>query len=145
MTQSSYTALVCESLSDDLSGLALRDLPLAPPGPGQVRVKIRAAALNFPDYLMTQGRYQFKPDLPFVPGLEAAGEVDAIGTGVTDLALGARVLVHVRCGALAEAIVVDADDARPIPPGMDFAAGAAFHAAAITAYVALVQIGRAHV
>ena len=142
MTQSSFTALVCESLSDDLSGLALRSLPLAPPGPGQVRVKIRAAALNFPDYLMTQGRYQFKPDLPFVPGLEAAGEVDAIGTGVTDLALGARVLVHVRCGALAEAIVVDADDARPIPPGMDFAAGAAFHAAAITAYVALVRRAR---
>ena len=83
MTQSSFTALVCESLSDDLSGLSLRSLPLAPPGPGQVRVKIRAAALNFPDYLMTQGRYQFKPDLPFVPGLEAAGEVDAIGTGVT--------------------------------------------------------------
>ena len=142
MTQSSFTALVCESLSDDLSGLALRSLPLAPPGPGQVRVKIRAAALNFPDYLMTQGRYQFKPDLPFVPGLEAAGEVDAIGTGVTDLAPGARVLVHVRCGALAEAIVADADNVRPIPLGMDFAAGAAFHAAAITAYVALVRRAR---
>ena len=58
MTQSSYTALVCESLSDNLSGLTLRALPLAVPGPGQVRVKIRATALNFPDYLMTQGHYQ---------------------------------------------------------------------------------------
>ena len=96
-----YAALVCESLSDDLAGLAVRSLPLPVPGPGQVLLRVRAAALNFPDFLMTQGRYQFKPDLPFVPGLEAAGEVMAIGAGVTDIKRGDTVVVHARTGAIA--------------------------------------------
>jgi len=134
-----YAALVCESLSDDLAGLAVRSLPLPVPGPGQVLVRVRAAALNFPDFLMTQGRYQFKPDLPFVPGLEAAGEVMAIGAGVTDVKRGDTVVVHARTGAIAECMLVSQAEVRAIPPGLDFAEAAAFHAAALTAYVALVR------
>ena len=134
-----YAALVCESLSDDLAGLAVRSLPLPVPGPGQVLLRVRAAALNFPDFLMTQGRYQFKPDLPFVPGLEAAGEVMAIGAGVTDIKRGDTVLVHARTGAIAECMLVSQAEVRAIPPGLDFAEAAAFHAAALTAYVALVR------
>ena len=134
-----YDALVCESLSDDLSGLAIRSLPQPVPGPGQVLVKVRAAALNFPDFLMTQGRYQFKPELPFVPGLEAAGEVMAVGTGVSAIKTGEAVVVHARAGAIAECMLVSQAEVRAIPPGLDFVAAAAFHAAAITAYVALVR------
>ena len=134
-----YAALVCESLSDDLSGLAIRSLPLPVPGPGQVLVKVRAAALNFPDFLMTQGRYQFKPELPFVPGLEAAGEVMAVGAGVGDVKAGDAVVAHARTGAIAECMLVGQSEVRAIPSGLDFADAAAFHAAAITAYVALVR------
>jgi NADPH2:quinone reductase len=142
MTTSTCRAFVCETLTDDLSGLAVRTVPLPDPAPGQVLVKVRAAALNYPDYLMTQGRYQFKPELPFVPGMEAAGEVMAAGEGVKGFASGDRVLVHVRQGALAECMVADASLVRSIPQGLDFAQGAALHAAAITAYVALIH--RAH-
>lgn len=134
-----YAALVCESLTDDLSGLFIRSLPLPTPGPMQVLLKVRAAALNFPDYLMAQGRYQTKPALPFVPGLEAAGEVLAIGAGVTGLQAGSAVVAHVRTGAIAECMVVERNEVRAIPHGLDFAEAAAFHAAAITAYVALVR------
>ena len=134
-----YAALVCESLSEDLSGLAIRRLPLPSPAAGQVLIKVRAAALNFPDFLMTQGRYQFKPELPFVPGMEAAGEVVAVGEAVTSCKAGDAVLAHMRSGALAQYILVTAADVRPIPAGLDFASAAAFHAAAITAYVALVR------
>ena len=134
-----YRALVCESLSDDLSGLAIRSLPLPSPGAGQVLIKVRAAALNFPDFLMAQGRYQFKPALPFVPGMEAAGEVLAVGTDVASCKAGDAVIAHVRNGAIAGCLLVAEADVRAIPSGLDFAAAAAFHAAAITAHVALLR------
>jgi len=137
-----YPALVCEALTEDLSGLAVRSVAVPAPDAGQVLVRVRAAALNFPDYLMTQGRYQFKPPMPFVPGLEAAGEVIATGSGVAHVGAGDAVVVHARHGALAGAMIADAGAVRPMPPGLDWAAGAAFHAAALTAYVGLVR--RAH-
>ena len=68
-------ALVVERLSDDLSGVTLADLPPPARAPGEVLVQVRAASLNFPDLLMTRGEYQLKPPLPFVAGLEFAGEV----------------------------------------------------------------------
>ncbi|MEK9720844.1 MAG: alcohol dehydrogenase catalytic domain-containing protein, partial [Quisquiliibacterium sp.] len=78
MTQSCL-ALVCRALSDDLSGVAIESIDLPAPGPGQALVRIAAASVNFPDLLMTRGGYQFKPELPFVPGLEAAGHIVALG------------------------------------------------------------------
>jgi len=68
-------ALVCEATADDLSGVTIGALPVPRPGPGEVLVKVRAASLNYPDVLICQGRYQLKPDLPFVPGMDLAGDV----------------------------------------------------------------------
>ena len=133
-----YRALVCSHLSGDLSGVGLQTLPMRAPAPDQVRVRIRAAALNFPDLLMTEGKYQLKPPLPFVMGLEAAGEVAEVGSDVTGWSVGDRVLVHRKTGAFAEQALVQPNQLRKIPGNLDFARAAAFPASAITAYVSLV-------
>lgn len=142
MLPSSYPALVCHALSDDFSGVSIRDLPMQAPAPGEVLIRVRAAALNYPDVLMTQGRYQFKPDLPFVPGLEAAGEVVATGEGVAGLHVGDQVLATTRQGAFAAYLRADATRVRALPVGLSWAQAAAHHAAALTAYVALVVRAR---
>jgi NADPH2:quinone reductase len=95
-------ALQVRQLLPDHAGAALVDLAVPEPGPGEVRVRVRAAAVNFPDLLMTGGGYQLKPDLPFVSGLELSGEVDALGDGVTDWAVGDAVIGGNRFGAMAE-------------------------------------------
>ncbi len=134
-------AIVVEHLSDDFSGVIYTDLPDPVPGPGKVRVQIAAAAVNFPDVLMTRGAYQLKPDLPFVPGLEASGTVDRVGEGVDDLAVGTPVVAGMRFGAMAQYAVVPRDAVRPKPEGMGFAEACAYPAAYLTAYVALVRRG----
>ena len=80
-------AWLCETL-DGVEALQWQELPTPEPGAGEVRIAIRAASLNFPDLLIVQGKYQFKPPLPFVPGAEFSGVVDAVGEGVTHLKLG---------------------------------------------------------
>ena len=137
-----YLALVCSRLSDDLSGVALQRLALRAPGPGEVRVRIRAAALNFPDLLMTQGKYQFEPPLPFVLGLEAAGEVVETGPGVTTTSVGERVYLQGKTGGFAEMAVLEETRVRRIPDGLDFAKAAALRAGSVTAYVSLVRRAR---
>ena len=110
-------------------------------GPGEVLVQVRAASLNFPDLLMTQGKYQFKPDVPFIAGLEMAGEVveaDA-DSGFTP---GDRVMGGAKIGSFAELTALSARNLTPIPHGFDFRQASAFGAAYNTAYVALVEIGR---
>lgn len=139
----SHAALVVDRLSDDFSGVVLRSLPAAAPGPGQVLVRVRAAALNFPDVLLTQGKYQFTPDLPFVPGLEAAGEVVAVGAEVKHVKPGDAVVAQTRQGgALARTMLADADEVRAMPAGLDWAEAAAYSAAGMTAYVSLVHRGQ---
>ena len=130
-------ALVVRSLSDDLSGLALADIPPPVCRPGQLLIRVRAAALNHPDLLMTRGTYQLKPPLPFVPGMEMAGEVVEADAG---FAPGERVVAGTRLGAFAELVAVDATSARRIPDSMDDAHAAAVGAAYLTAYVALVRL-----
>lgn len=138
-----YRALVCHRLSEDLSGVEVRSLPTRMPGTGEVLVRLRAAALNFPDYLMTQGKYQLKPALPFVPGLEAAGIVAAVGPDTeTDVVVGQPVVVKPRPGGYAEQVVVPATSVRNIPAGLDFAEAASYQAGSITAYVSLMRCGR---
>nr|MBF0685403.1 NADPH:quinone oxidoreductase family protein [Pseudomonas sp.] len=137
-----YQALVCERLSDDLSGLCLRELERTPLGPGEVRVGIRAAGLNFPDLLMTQGKYQFKPELPFVPGMEGAGVVLETGSRVTGWQPGDAVRFGGKQGAFAEEIVVDAASLRPVRPELSMEEAASFGATGITAWVALNRIGK---
>jgi NADPH2:quinone reductase len=91
------------------------------PGPGEVLVKVRAASVNFPDLLMTRGEYQFKPPLPFTPGLDLAGEVAALGEGVTGWSLGDAVVGGARLGGFAEYAVLSADALKPKPARLSFA------------------------
>ena len=105
--------------------LVLRDVPEPLPGPGEVRIRVAACAINYPDVLIIEDRYQFKPPRPFAPGGEVAGVVDAVGEGVS-IAVGARVLAVTGWGGLAEAIVCPAARALPIPDAMAFETAAAF-------------------
>jgi NADPH2:quinone reductase len=131
-------AVVCREIADDIGTLRIENVELPPLGAGQVRVRMRAAAVNFPDILTVQGKYQHKPALPFVPGTEGAGDVIAMGAGVTNVNVGDRVIVS-GLGCFAEEIQVAAAAVRPIPGSADFATAAGFTAAYLTAYVGLVR------
>jgi NADPH2:quinone reductase len=132
-------ALIVESLAADYGGCVLKDVPTPSPGPGEVLVKVRAASVNFPDLLMTRGDYQLKPPLPFGLGMEMAGEVSALGEGVTGFAVGDPVVGGAKLGAFADYIVLPAAALRPKPGRLSFSQAAAYGAAYITAYVALVR------
>ncbi|MEI9888700.1 MAG: NADPH:quinone oxidoreductase family protein [Rhizomicrobium sp.] len=134
-------AVVCREIAEDLGTLKLEDVDLPPLKPGEARIRIRAAAVNFPDILTVQGKYQHKPALPFTPGSEAAGDVVAIGGGVTNVGIGDRVI----CGGLggyAQEMQVPAAGLRHIPSGIGYAEAASFTVAYLTAYVALVRRAR---
>jgi NADPH2:quinone reductase len=96
------------------------------PGPGQVLVKVRAAAANFPDVLMCRGGYQVRPPLPYIPGIELCGEVVAAGPGVSGFAPGDRLIGGPIGGAFAELTLMNAATALPAPDGLDDAEAAAF-------------------
>ena len=118
--------------------LVVADVPAPPdPGPGQVKLRVRAAGLNFADLLMIGGTYQEKPALPFSPGLEAAGEVMAVGPGVTRLAPGDRVLALLDQGGFAEQALAREADVHKLPAGLDDATAAGFAIAYGTAHGAL--------
>ncbi|MDB5575577.1 MAG: zinc-containing alcohol dehydrogenase [Bradyrhizobium sp.] len=134
-------ALQVLRLSEDMSGVGIGELARPAPGPGEVVVRVRAASVNFPDLLMTRGAYQRKPDPPFTLGGDLAGEVLAMGAGVTGVAVGDRVCA-VRFGAFAEEVALAEAVVTPLPTCLSFAQGAAFGAAYMTAYVALVERGR---
>lgn len=115
------------------------------PGPGQIVIDVRAAGINFPDILITQGKYQFKPALPFSPGGEAAGVVSAIGSGVTSLAVGDRVAATALYGAYAEKLAVPEAAAAKLPDEVPFEIGAATlltYATTIHALVDRAQLAR---
>jgi NADPH2:quinone reductase len=133
-------ALLVERLSDDLSGMTLVDLPQPVRSPGDVLVRVRAASLNFPDLLMTQGGYQFKPAVPFTSGLEFAGEV-LEADPASGFAPGDRVMGGNKTGAFAEFASVPDDKLSAMPRGMDFPAAAAIGAAYLTAFTGLVELG----
>ena len=113
-----------------------------PPGPGAVRISVRAAGVGFVDVLVALGQYQLKPPLPFVPGSEFAGVIEAVGPGVDPSRIGERVCATAFGAAFAEAATVPAKLARTMPAGMSFAEGAVFLVSYATAYHALVQRGR---
>jgi NADPH2:quinone reductase len=135
-------ALVVEGLAADFAGCVVKDVPTPTPGPGEVLVKVKAASVNFPDLLMTKGEYQFKPPTPFTPGLDLSGEVAALGEGVTGFSIGDAVVGGARLGAFAEYAVLSADALKPKPERLSFAQAAAYGAAYLTAYVALVRRAR---
>ena len=107
------------------------------PGERQVRIAVKAAAANFPDVLMLDGKYQFKPPMPFAPGCELAGVVQAAGPGVEGLRVGDRVLAVVPHGAFAEEALADAARVVPIPDAVPFESAAAFMFTYGTSYHAL--------
>ncbi|ACA18665.1 Alcohol dehydrogenase zinc-binding domain protein [Methylobacterium sp. 4-46] len=110
-------ALLCKTLGGP-EDLVIADLPDPVPGPGEVRVRVTVAALNFFDTLIIAGRYQVKPDLPFSPGAEAAGIVEAIGPGVEGLRVGERVIAHLGHGTCRETILARREALSPIPDGV---------------------------
>lgn len=132
-------ALRVQSLSDDLTGVELVDHPMPTRQPGEVLVRVRAASLNFPDLLMTQGKYQFKPEPPFTSGLELAGEVVEADPG-SAFKPGDKVIGGNKTGAFAEFASVPERGLSPLPAGMSFAQGAAMGAAYQTAYTGLVEL-----
>jgi NADPH2:quinone reductase len=128
-------AVVCRELGPP-EKLTLEDVARAPLAPGQVRVAIHAAGLNFPDILMAAGAYQLKPPLPFTPGMEAAGEVIEVA-GADGFHPGDKVIVKARFGCYADEIIAAPDQLMPLPLTFDYAQGAAFLAAHGTAWHAL--------
>ena len=116
--------------------LQLRELPEPLPGPGQVKVRVAAAALNFLDTLMIRGRYQLKPPLPFTPGVELAGQIAAVGEGV-QLPIGTPVCGLLDYGAFAEYAVMDEIAVAIVPPGKDLVEAATVPVVYPTAYCAL--------
>jgi NADPH:quinone reductase len=131
-------AFVCHALSEDLSGTAIAEIPIPEPGKGEVLVRVKAASVNFPDILMCQGRYQFKPEPPFVPGLDIAGEIAALGPDVEGFEVGQAVVGGARLGGFAQFAVLSAAALQPKPVALTWAQAAAYPAAYLTAYVALV-------
>ncbi|MBK7402302.1 MAG: NADPH:quinone oxidoreductase family protein [Myxococcales bacterium] len=131
-------ALVCTELTG-LSGLSVQDLPSPPVGPSDVRIRVRAAGVNFADTLVIRGAYQEKPALPFVPGSEAAGEILEVGADVRAFAVGDPVVAMLRIGAFAEEAVAAVGRVHRLPAGVDFAVAAGFPVAYGTAHVALAR------
>ena len=117
--------------------LRLVDVSDRPPGPGEVRIRVHAAAVNFADSLMISNQYQHKPPLPIIPGMEAGGEVMEVGAGVDHLTVGDRVIGYARFGYFAEEATVSAAQVFRMPAKMDFRQAAAFPISYGTAHVGL--------
>ncbi|TFW20038.1 NADPH:quinone oxidoreductase family protein [Duganella callida] len=131
-------AVVCENWgTPDM--LKLQDLPDPQPGPGQVVIDVQAAAVNFPDVLIVQGKYQFKPDLPFVPGNEVAGVVRSVADDVTTCRPGDKVIAFTATGGFGQQLLAPAQSLIPIPPGMEFDIAAAITLTYGTSYHAIVD------
>jgi NADPH2:quinone reductase len=118
-------AVICKQYGPPES-LAIEELPSPAAGAGEVVVSVKAASLNFPDVLIIQNKYQFKPPLPFTPGSEMSGVVKEVGEGVRGFKPGDRVIAFTPYGAFAEEVKVEAARMVPIPEGMDFNSAAAF-------------------
>src|SRR5919204_1090433 len=118
-------AVLCKQYGPP-DALVIEELASPQPGPGEVVVSVKAASVNFPDVLIIQNKYQFKPPLPFSPGSELAGVVKEVGEGVSGWQAGDRVIAFTTYGAFAEEVKVEATRLLPLPAGMDFVHGAAF-------------------
>ena len=134
-------AVLCKELGMPES-LVLEEVPGLIPGPGQVLISVQACGVNFPDTLIIQGKYQFKPDLPFSPGGEISGVVKQVGSGVDSLKIGDRVIAFSTWGGFAEELVVDQTRTVIISDKMDYERASAFVLTYGTSYHALKD--RAH-
>ena len=134
-------AFIVRKLTDDLSGCEYGTIDVPDPSAEEVQVRLRAVAIGFPDLLMARGGYQFKPELPFTPGHEGAGIVQAVGRDVEGLSIGDAVIVSSPTGLLAEVANVPAALVRALPKALSFEEGAGLMSAYMTAYVALKRRG----
>ena len=133
-------AVLCKAYGPP-EDLVIEDVPAPACGPGQVRIGVHAVGINFPDCLMIEGKYQFKPEFPFSPGGELSGEILELGEGVTGLSVGDRVIAGGGHGGLAEEVVVSATGLRSVPTGMSMSQAAAWSTTYGTSYHALKQRG----
>src|SRR4051794_19780473 len=117
-------AVLCKQFGPPES-LVMEELPSPTAGSGEVVVAVKAASVNFPDVLIIQNKYQFKPPLPFSPGSELPGGVKEVGAGVTNVKAGDKVIAFTTYGGFAEEVKTEAGRLLPLPEGMDFASGAA--------------------
>jgi len=134
-------AVICKQFGPPES-LVVEDVASVALGPKQVRIGVHACGVNFPDTLIIQDKYQFKPPLPFTPGGEVAGEVIEVGSEVTRVKVGDRVIAMVGWGGFAEELVVEAERMMPVPRGMDLVTAAGFTMTYGTSYHALEQRAR---
>src|SRR5271166_742885 len=135
-------SVVCEAFGGP-EVLALREVPdPPPPGPGELQIRIQARGVQYVDVLMLAGKYQFRPEPPFIPGSEGAGEIVAIGPGVGGFKPGDKVMCHQRLGAFAELANVKAEDCDLVPAALGLDQAAVFRNVYHTAYHALLQRGR---
>ncbi len=118
-------AVVCKAYGPPES-LVVEEVESPTPGRGQVVVSVKACGVNFPDTLIIQGKYQFKPTMPFSPGGEIAGVVKAVGTGVERVKVGDRVIAFTAYGGFAEEVLAEAESLIPIPDGIDFDVASSF-------------------
>ena len=136
-----FKAAIVNSLTNDLSSIEVVELKRKSLKPNEVRIKIIAAAVNFPDLLMTEGLYQYKPEPPFTLGMESSGIVIEIGDDVNSFSIDDNVIVGGKTGSFAEEIVVTEDLLRLKPNALNWEQAASFTVAYLTAYVALVCRG----
>ncbi|GGN41108.1 NADPH:quinone oxidoreductase family protein [Deinococcus daejeonensis] len=134
-------ALTCTAF-DEPETLTVTEQPTPIPGPGEVLIRVQAASVNYPDALMVQGKYQVRPPLPFTPGAEAAGTVEAVGEGVTHLTVGQRVAAFTGTGAFATHLIAPAAATLPLPDDLDLNVAATLPLAYGTAMHALIDRGQ---
>ncbi len=134
-------ALLCEAYGP-IDTLTVKEVPSPVPGPRQLLVDVKAAAVNFADALIVQGLYQVKPPLPFTPGSEISGIVKAVGADVKQFKAGDRIIAMVGQGGFAEECLAEAGRAMPLPAGMNFDTGAALVVAYCTSLHGLKDCGR---
>ncbi|MDA1098307.1 MAG: NADPH:quinone oxidoreductase family protein [Proteobacteria bacterium] len=134
-------AMLCKKYGPPES-LVLEEHELPPPGDGEIRVRVRCAGVNFPDILIIEGKYQFKPAFPFSPGSECAGDVLSVGPGVSDFKPGDRVIALTGHGAFAEEVNAKAVKCLHLPDDIDYELGSAFVLTYGTSAYALMQMGR---
>ena len=143
MSEDLTEGFVCSNLSGDLSGLSFKEIPIEKVSENFVKIDIKAASLNFPDLLMTQGKYQNKPELPFALGMEGSGVISQLGSDVKNYKIGDEVMFggwgH---GAIAKSIVVSESMISLKPESYSFEEAAAFKTAYLTAYVGLIRRGQ---
>ncbi|SUZ54431.1 uncharacterized protein METZ01_LOCUS7285 [marine metagenome] len=136
-----YKAAIVESLSENFSSVKIVNLERKTLKPNEIRVLIKAASVNFPDLLMISGLYQFKPEFPFVLGMESAGIIIEVGKDVKNFTIEDEVIVGGKTGSFSEEIVVTQEDIRRKPKYLSWEEASAFTVAYLTAYVALICRG----